>query len=152
MRLPAQQGSPQRRKALHTRSKVGARASRVRHIGQCQGIVPSRVFTQEGLEVPSVWHSHIGAGTVGWWVDPKSKEMGDGGKNFVHNVAEAKKLIAAAGMTDKDITVAVNEQTTVVTTEGKKLELKQLKKGDGVGISHTKSVASKIVVNVRPGG
>jgi Cu/Ag efflux protein CusF len=49
-----------------------------------------------------------------------------------------------------DATIAVNAETSIVTTDGKKLELKELKKGDGVGIAHTNSIASKIVVNVKP--
>jgi Cu/Ag efflux protein CusF len=49
-----------------------------------------------------------------------------------------------------EVTVGVNAETSIVTTDGKKLELKELKKGDGVGIAHTNSLASKIVVNVKP--
>src|SRR5439155_17206364 len=48
------------------------------------------LFEKEGLSVPTDWHSHISAGTVGWWLDPKGKEIGEGGKYFFHNVAEAK--------------------------------------------------------------
>jgi ABC-type transport system substrate-binding protein len=73
-------------------------------------LAPS-LFEKEGLEVHTDYHSHISAGTVGWWLDPKGKEIGEGGKNFIHNVAEAKKLVAAAGMTDKDITLFQTNQT-----------------------------------------
>ena len=52
--------------------------------------------------------------------------------------------------TTTDVTVAVTPETSFVTTVGRKLELKELKKGDGVGISHINSVASKVVVNVKP--
>ena len=38
----------------------------------------------------------------------------------------------------------------MTTTDHKKIEMKELKKGDGVGISHINSVASKVVVNVKP--
>lgn len=68
-------------------------------------------FEKEGLSVPTDWHSHISAGTVGLWVNPKSQEMGEGGKNFVHNIQEAKRLISAAGMTDKPVTVFQTNQT-----------------------------------------
>ena len=44
----------------------------------------------------------------------------------------------------------ISPDTTIVTVTGKKIELKDLKKGDGVGISHVNSVASKVVVNVKP--
>ncbi|WP_435006138.1 hypothetical protein P12x_003790 [Tundrisphaera lichenicola] len=52
--------------------------------------------------------------------------------------------------TENDVTVAVSPETSIVTPAGKKIELKELKKGDGVGISHVNSVASKVVVNVKP--
>ena len=52
--------------------------------------------------------------------------------------------------TTTDVTVAVNDQTTIVTTAGKTLKIKDLKEGDGVGIAHTASVAKKIMVNVKP--
>lgn len=52
--------------------------------------------------------------------------------------------------TSTDVTVAITPTTSMVTTQGKKIELKELKKGDGVGISHTNSVASKVIVNVKP--
>jgi hypothetical protein len=64
--------------------------------------------------------------------------------------ADLKSFIVTETRTKKDITVAVDDKTSVVTTEGKKLSLKELKKGDGVGIAHDASLASKIVVNVRP--
>ncbi|MCA1684801.1 MAG: hypothetical protein LC745_02210, partial [Planctomycetia bacterium] len=51
--------------------------------------------------------------------------------------------------TTKEVTVAVNERTSIVTTEGKPLKFRDLKEGDGVGILHTASLASKIVVNVK---
>jgi ABC-type transport system substrate-binding protein len=68
-------------------------------------------FEKEGIPVKTDYHSHISAGTVGWWLDPKGKEIGEGGKNFIHNIPEAKRLIAAAGMTDKDITMFQTNQT-----------------------------------------
>jgi peptide/nickel transport system substrate-binding protein len=69
------------------------------------------LFEKAGLTVPSAWNTHIGAGIAGWWLDPKGKEIGPGGKNFFHNVDEAKKLIAAAGMTDKAINLFQTNQT-----------------------------------------
>ena len=63
---------------------------------------------------------------------------------------EAKKI--AVTPTDKqlNVDVKVNSDTEIVTSAGKKMEMKELKKGDGVGISHINSVASKVVVNVKP--
>ena len=64
--------------------------------------------------------------------------------------ANLKTFVVTETGTTTDVTVAVTPDTTIVSTAGKKLELKELKKGDGVGISHTNSVASKVVVNVKP--
>lgn len=73
-------------------------------------LAPS-LFAKQGLAVPADWHSHISAGTVGWWLNPKGKEIGEGGKYFFHNVAESKRLISAAGMADKEITLFQTNQT-----------------------------------------
>lgn len=55
-------------------------------------------FKKEGYPIESRWHSHISAGWEGFWVDPRGSSMGPNAKNFVQNVAEAKKLIEAAGV------------------------------------------------------
>lgn len=54
-------------------------------------------FQKEGYPTDVRYHSHISSGWEGMWVDPKSAAMGAGGKNFEYNVAEAKKLLEAAG-------------------------------------------------------
>ena len=64
--------------------------------------------------------------------------------------ANLKTFVVTETGTTTDITVAVTPETTIQTVMGKKIELKDLKKGDGVGISHVNSVASKVVVNVKP--
>ncbi len=64
--------------------------------------------------------------------------------------ANLKTFVVTEIGSSTDSTVAVDSKTSIVTTDGKKLELKELKKGDGVGIAHTNSLASKIVVNVKP--
>lgn len=61
-----------------------------------------------------------------------------------------KTFVVTETGTTTDFTVAVTADTIITTTDGKKIELKELKKGDGVGISHINSVASKITVNVKP--
>ncbi len=45
------------------------------------------------------WDSHLPASYKGsgLWLDPKGKDLGDAAKYFEHNVAEAKKLVSAAG-------------------------------------------------------
>jgi hypothetical protein len=62
---------------------------------------------------------------------------------------DAKTFVVTETGSSTDVTVAITPETSIVTVKGKKLELKELKKGDGVGISHVNSVASKIVVNVK---
>ena len=55
-------------------------------------------FKAAGYPQEVRYHSHISAGWEGLWVDPRSTDMGEGGKNFAYNVAEAKKLLDAAGI------------------------------------------------------
>ncbi len=64
--------------------------------------------------------------------------------------ANLKTFVVTETGTNTDITVAITSDTSIATTGGKKIEMKELKKGDGVGISHVNSVASKVVVNVKP--
>jgi hypothetical protein len=64
--------------------------------------------------------------------------------------ASLKSFVVTETGTTTDITVAITPETSFVTTAGKRLELKELKKGDGVGISHINSVASQVIVNVKP--
>ncbi|HXH21927.1 MAG TPA: ABC transporter substrate-binding protein [Dehalococcoidia bacterium] len=55
-------------------------------------------FEAEGLPFSNRWSSHITGGWDGWWIDPKDpKEFGSASKWFQHDIAEAKKLLAAAG-------------------------------------------------------
>jgi peptide/nickel transport system substrate-binding protein len=54
-------------------------------------------FAKEGFPTDVRYHSHISSGWEGIWLDPKSADMGAGARNFQYNVAEAKKLLAAAG-------------------------------------------------------
>src|SRR5206468_7009941 len=54
-------------------------------------------FTAEGLAVETRWNSSLGATNEGWWLDPKGKDFGPNARYFRHDLAEAKKLLAAAG-------------------------------------------------------
>jgi peptide/nickel transport system substrate-binding protein len=55
-------------------------------------------FTSEGLPVETAWSSAVPINEFrGWWLDPQSKDFGPNAKYYQHNVAEAKKLVAAAG-------------------------------------------------------
>jgi len=64
--------------------------------------------------------------------------------------ANLKTFVVTETGTTTDVTVAITPETSITTVGGKKIDLKDLKKGDGVGISHVNSVASKVVVNVKP--
>ena len=54
-------------------------------------------FEAEGLPVETRWNTDCRATGTGWWLDPQGKDFGPNAKYFKHNVAEAKKLLAAAG-------------------------------------------------------
>lgn len=46
------------------------------------------------------WSNIIPAGLGKWWLDPQGKDIGDPGKSFQHNPAQAKQLLTAAGHAD----------------------------------------------------
>jgi len=54
-------------------------------------------FKKEGLPVESRWHTHFAAGEPPYWIDPKGNGLGEGAKYFQYDVAEATKLVRAAG-------------------------------------------------------
>jgi ABC-type transport system substrate-binding protein len=55
-------------------------------------------FEAEGLQVPERWATMISADWEGAWTDPRDeKNFGANSKYYKRDVAEAKKLIAAAG-------------------------------------------------------
>src|SRR3954465_1971368 len=56
-------------------------------------------YKKSGIDLETRWNTPIYNVADGWWVDPKSKDFGANGKYYKYDVAEAKKLIAAAGMT-----------------------------------------------------
>jgi hypothetical protein len=80
-------------------------------------------------------------------VNPKPTELTAHVKSVA---ADLKSLVVTEAGTDAEVRVIVTPDTSIVTAEGKTMDLKQLKKGDGVGIAHEASVASKIVVNPAP--
>ncbi|HWO73336.1 MAG TPA: ABC transporter substrate-binding protein, partial [Dehalococcoidia bacterium] len=59
-------------------------------------------FESAGVPVETRWNSHIQAEWKpgDYWLDPKSSDFGENRKYFQFNVAEAKKLLAAAGFPD----------------------------------------------------
>ena len=54
-------------------------------------------FESAGLPVETAWTNFVGPGFP-FHLDPRGDEIGDGGKNFLYDPAEAKKLLAAAGV------------------------------------------------------
>jgi len=56
-----------------------------------------------GLKVRGDWNNIIPAGLLRFWLDPKSPDMGEGGKNFKYDPAAAKALLSAAGFADGSI-------------------------------------------------
>jgi peptide/nickel transport system substrate-binding protein len=54
-------------------------------------------LAKDGLELPTRWHSPIPAGWDGAWLDPRGKDFGPNAQYYKYDVAEAKKLLAAAG-------------------------------------------------------
>ena len=54
-------------------------------------------FKAEGLPVNSYWNTALPPAYGRWWLDPKGKDFGPNAKYFQRDIAEAKKLLAAAG-------------------------------------------------------
>jgi peptide/nickel transport system substrate-binding protein len=54
-------------------------------------------FEKEGLPIETAWHTCINQSFRGYWMDPRDPKFGPNAKYFQHNIAEAKKLLAAAG-------------------------------------------------------
>ncbi|MPZ49414.1 MAG: hypothetical protein GEU75_08985 [Dehalococcoidia bacterium] len=58
-------------------------------------------FTSQGLPVDIAWSSAVPATEyTGWWMDPRDKNFGANAKYYQHDIAEAKKLMSAAGFTN----------------------------------------------------
>jgi len=57
-------------------------------------------YRSEGISVDARWNSALTLTNVSTWVlDPKSNDFGPNAKYYQYNIAEAKKLMSAAGLT-----------------------------------------------------
>jgi peptide/nickel transport system substrate-binding protein len=54
------------------------------------------VWRKAGLDVTTFWDGHLSSNAVSW-IDPRTKDLGDGAQWFQFNPTEAKKLMSAAG-------------------------------------------------------
>jgi ABC-type transport system substrate-binding protein len=55
-------------------------------------------FRAAGIDIPTAYHTILAAGWNELWLDPQDeKKFGPNAKYLKHNIAEAKKLLAAAG-------------------------------------------------------
>jgi peptide/nickel transport system substrate-binding protein len=54
-------------------------------------------FEKAGLDMATGLSTAVRCDSPGWWLDPKGKSFGDNARFYKHDIAEAKKLIAAAG-------------------------------------------------------
>ena len=54
-----------------------------------------------GVKMGSYWNTPINAGFGKSWLDPQGKDFGPAAQYMQYNVAEAKKLLSAAGYTDQ---------------------------------------------------
>jgi ABC-type transport system substrate-binding protein len=65
-------------------------------------------FEAEGLPVETRWNTALAASTEGWWLNPQGNDFGPNSRYFKHDIAEAKKLLAAAGYPSgiKDMTTS----------------------------------------------
>jgi len=80
-------------------------------------------------------------------VTPKPDEL----TGYIKSVGpDMRSLIVNEVGTDAEYKVIVTPQTDLVNSQGKALAMKDLHSGDGVGISHSRSVASRIVVAPAP--
>jgi phage gp45-like len=63
---------------------------------------------------------------------------------------QANRLVVKQTGTGDDVPVTVNQQTQIITTANKIFTLKDLTVGDGVVVTHSGGLASRIVVNPAP--
>jgi ABC-type transport system substrate-binding protein len=55
------------------------------------------VYRSAGVDYDMLIDSHLDPHFAEYWLDPMGEDLGEGAKYFKHDVAEAKRLLAAAG-------------------------------------------------------
>lgn len=82
-------------------------------------------FRKQGIELPARYHSVIGAGWDGYWMDPQDeKKFGPNAKVYTYDPAEAKKLMTAAGFPNGlDTTLFFNGGTNYGTAYSRGAEV-----------------------------
>jgi peptide/nickel transport system substrate-binding protein len=62
----------------------------------------TKTFESEGLKVEKRWSTALAATetSTGWWLDPRGKDFGPNARYYQRDIAEAKKLLVAAGFPD----------------------------------------------------
>ncbi len=90
---------------------------------------------------------YAGRGVARIIINPKPAEL----TGHIKSVgADMRSLIVTEVGTNAEYKVILNPKTEVVNGQGKTLQVKDLRPGDGVGIAHNQAVASKIVVAPAP--
>ena len=64
-------------------------------------VYDTKALQDAGVPIVRRWNTSLTAldsdAAGGWWLDPQGKDFGDNAKYYQHNIAEAKKLMSAAG-------------------------------------------------------
>jgi ABC-type transport system substrate-binding protein len=70
-------------------------------------------FAKDGLDNSVSWNSHLSPAWQGAWIDPTSeKDFGANAKYFKFDLAEGKKLVAAAGFSNAEFNFLHNSEQT----------------------------------------
>ena len=62
----------------------------------------TKAWTDAGLDIKTFWDGHL-SNRSGEWVDPSGDDLGEGAKYFKVDLAEAKKLLDAAGYKNENL-------------------------------------------------
>jgi ABC-type transport system substrate-binding protein len=105
-------------------------------------------FEARGIPVEILTTTHV-VNHPSWWLDPEKGELGDLSKNYLFDVAEAKKLTAAAGY-DQPIDLPYFVNTTGELPDAEAAVQKSLTDGGvfKVDLRRTPSSEYRVLINV----